>query len=126
MKFTVIASINPQVLSKRYSFDDAGDVRKTTSAKMVEGTAHVVQVGSLQSFADELTALAPNQALAFGVTLSQTAKMLSKEAYKAAGCPRDTITRTRERTSVGPLAVAFFCSTTTHAIISHHWIVTPC
>lgn len=96
MKLTVMASIRPSTLSKRYWLDENATVQKAVSANMVEGTAYSIELADLAAFAEGLTELQPNQALCYGIPEQQTVKVYSRETYQQKGSPADAITRTRD------------------------------
>ncbi|CAK0781965.1 hypothetical protein CCP4SC76_800005 [Gammaproteobacteria bacterium] len=67
LTFTVISSVNPAVLTKRYWLDAEGRLNKQAVAQMVEGTAEIARVPSLAVFADLLDDLRPCNALTYGI-----------------------------------------------------------
>lgn len=62
-QLTLVTSLNPSVLTKKYSLDARGYLQIETSANMVAGNAERLTLNSAQDFADLLGKLTPAQAL---------------------------------------------------------------
>jgi hypothetical protein len=93
-KLTKISSISPSRLTKRWTIIDGKPV-KESGGNMSEGFYTVEQVGSLQDFANLIDSLESNQALCYGIPEKPAGRMMSKMAYKKAGCPNDACTRSK-------------------------------
>lgn len=101
MKITLIDSLKPQILTKRYSLT-AGKLEKKTVANMMRGSAQVVEVADLAAFADVLESLEHNQALCFGLPAESPVTLVTKDEYRKAGEPKGMLPRSKEAFSWPP------------------------
>ncbi|MEY8874931.1 MAG: hypothetical protein AB9M60_00365 [Leptothrix sp. (in: b-proteobacteria)] len=67
LRFTIYTAEHPPRLTKIMSLDEAGHLVKKAGADMQRGQAEHKQVSGLDALAVELDALAPNQAVSWGV-----------------------------------------------------------
>jgi len=77
----------------------AGKLYKVTSAKLVRGSAHRVEVESIREFADLLASLKPHQALAHGIADNRDAEIVTDTALRN---KPGAISRTRKYFSFRP------------------------
>jgi hypothetical protein len=67
LRYSLITSSNPNRLTKRFDLDDAGGLRKSDAGNMTAGHVRHASARDLRELAQQLDALAPNQAVAWGV-----------------------------------------------------------
>jgi hypothetical protein len=94
---TRITSARPRRLSKGFRLRD-GTLEKLPGGAMSEGTADKISLSNINELADVLTGLNPAQALVYGISEHDTARVVTKKALakiKPNGGP-PTIARTRE------------------------------
>ena len=66
------------LLTKEYSLDLAGNLKKGTKAFLIDGTATRVTVSSLEDFSVALSDLNPNECFAYGVTEHEVVGIVTK------------------------------------------------
>ncbi|MCE9665957.1 hypothetical protein LY622_21230 [Halomonas sp. M5N1S17] len=93
---TIINSINPKHLAKRYRLDDDGGLEKSSGGELITGNAEVVAVSSLTEFAALLVSLSPNQALTYGAPERDTVKIVTKSQWLKMGRPDGAVPRSKE------------------------------
>ena len=64
--FSVITSEKPQSLTKKYELIN-GNINKSVSANLYEGSAVYCSISSVEQFGQKLTSLETNQALCYGI-----------------------------------------------------------
>lgn len=74
-------------LTKAYSLDAEGAVRKTTTAALYDGTAEVVRCGDLEGFLAMRSRLQPHEALMYGITGRETVRITTKKELQDKPAP---------------------------------------
>lgn len=92
---TVITSTKPLIVSKVYWLTETG-LQKRTSGNLSAGSITVVEVDSLESFANLLAGLRTDQLLTYGVPPVSTAGLTTVDDWHRRGCPSDRLPRTKE------------------------------
>ena len=84
MKFTLIRSDKPEILTKRIILDAHGALSKTTAGHLSRGRATTESVADMREFANFLDGLRPNEALVYGIIKDdiQMAAVATREAYQ--------------------------------------------
>jgi len=98
---TRITTKRPKRLSKGFRLDKDGNLEKIPPGAMSDGLAETIQLSGINELADLLNGLNPSQALVYGISEHDKARVLSKKAlnsYQANGGP-PVITRTRNNFS---------------------------
>ena len=95
IELTVLSSLKPETLTKHFSLVD-GKLQKSTSANLYEGFAHLKEISGLDSFADFLQRLEPNNALCYGVLPIENAKLVTKNSYENLDTKEGVFTRSKE------------------------------
>jgi len=98
MQLTKITTTKPPTLSKSFRLTDTGDLQKLSGGPLVEGIAERIQIHDVSELAELLNSLNPANALIYGVTPHERARVVTKKALNRmtdnGGPP--TIARTRE------------------------------
>lgn len=69
-------------LTKRYSLDADGSLRKTTAAALYEGRAELVECAGLEAYMNLRAALRSNEALAYGITGRASVGLTTQRALR--------------------------------------------
>jgi KaiC/GvpD/RAD55 family RecA-like ATPase len=69
IKYSVITSEIPAMLTKQYCLNEAGELVKTSGGQMSKGTVTMTYINDLADFAARLPSLQKNQALCYGVPI---------------------------------------------------------
>ena len=104
--FTIIRT-RAAPLSKAFALH-AGRLQKTAAADLTDGTATRVAVSDLREFAKILECLGSHEALTFGITGAEQARLCTQGALASGRAPVGAICRDRA-TSHGPKAAASSC-----------------
>ena len=89
-------------LTKTYSLDADGALRKTTNAALYSGTAEVIEVAGLDEFMAVRAELQPNEALMYGLSGRKSVAVVTREQLDANPALRGTaIARERESVHYG-------------------------
>jgi hypothetical protein len=96
LSLTILASIQPRVLSKSFSLNAEGALQKVAGGNLSEGRSQTVRVAGMKEFAALLPDLKPNHALMFGVFAHDAAIVLSKERAERSRSAGPVVTRTRD------------------------------
>ena len=95
---TRITAVKPDRLSKAFSLTRDGQLAKASGGQLVDGTARTVHLQSMAELAQLLKQLTPAEALVYGISEHEEARVVSKKLLSKAktngGSP--VITRTRE------------------------------
>ncbi len=91
-----ITSTNPPLLTKSYRFRADGTLEKIPGGQMTEGSAEIIQVQDLNEFAQVLSQLDTNQALAFGLPPDERCEITSERRWHEQGKPEGVYTRSRK------------------------------
>jgi hypothetical protein len=94
--FTIVTSIKPERLSKRFSLSADGSLLKSPGGNLVRGNIEVRTVESLSDLAMILKCLTPAQALVYGVPKGNARRLMTRKAFELAGKPAGATTRTND------------------------------
>lgn len=97
ISLTVITSVKPDRLTKRFRLDNEGNLVKEPGGNMIGGVGQVVELDSLKQFGELICSLKTNQALCYG--LPKGAKVGDEIPIVASGIHLDefdTINRTNQ------------------------------
>ena len=92
---SVITSTNPNRLTKSFHLRQ-GELQKSAGGVLVEGRVETAKVDGLSGFDKLLTALGPDQALAYGQPKIAPATLVTKDKFHEAGEPEGSLPRTAE------------------------------
>jgi len=95
-QLTLITSHNPQVVTKEFYLDDAGEVQKQVTANVYNGMMQRIELSSPADFCSLLASLDSNQCLAYGITGHREIKLITKKEWEAQGRPESALPRTKE------------------------------
>ena len=104
IKFCLVNSIQPEILTKHYEKAFDGSLTKSTVAHLTKGELTPVEVSDLREFGNFVLGLRPNQALLYGVPLAWRATKLVTQRMLDAIPDSDAIARTNRhlKWSEGP------------------------
>ena len=92
MKLTRITAHKPKILTKTYGLNPDGTLKKTPGGPLIDGTADRLTLQRLEDLSALIHGLGTNQALVYGVSDHDTARLLTKEQARTGGA----IARTRD------------------------------
>lgn len=95
-KLSVITATKPARLSKGFSLDGSGNLRKLHGGNLVEGEIKNQALETLGDLAKILKSLTPTQALVYGVPINPASKLMTRKAFANADCPAGATTRTND------------------------------
>ena len=94
---TIITANKPAHLSKKFSLEGGVVLRKTPGGQLVDGIAERREFPTMNAFVDALAGLVANQALTFGVTSHDRARIVAQDAVARTTDPTlPVIARTRD------------------------------
>jgi len=97
VQLTIVTAIQPARLSKGYSLDASGELKKSPGGRLAEGSVEVRAFAGLCDFAAILQSLTPAQALIYGVPINRSAsRIVTKDAFALLNKPEGVTTRTNE------------------------------
>lgn len=96
LSLTIIASLQPRVLSKSFSLAADGALARKNGGNLSEGFSETRRIADMSEFAALLSGLKPNHALMFGLFEHDNATVLSKEKAERHKGPGPIVTRTRD------------------------------
>lgn len=79
MKLSIISSLDPSVLGKRFALAPDGTLQKTSNGYLNAGNVSLAEVGSLGELSELIDRLAANQALAYGVASPENADIVANK-----------------------------------------------
>lgn len=97
MKFTIIEAQNPSRLTKEFKRSPDGQLIKTATAYLANGTATTHQVTSMTDFATTILRLRNNEALVYGCCKHRRADVVSRDKWET--LPDDAKDATVARTN---------------------------
>ena len=80
IELTKITTTKPQILSKSFRLKDNGELQKIQGGALVEGMAEKLEIPSVIELAELLTRLSPVNALVYGITEHERARVVTKKA----------------------------------------------
>lgn len=108
MNATVITTTKPAHLSKRFSFAADGTLVKKPGGQLADGVAEKRRFPNFQAFVDALAGLTPANAMTWGVTSHDRARIVAQDAVARTTDPTmPVIARTREHFTY-PAGAAIF------------------
>lgn len=93
---TIVTAQKPSRLSKAFRINPATGFEKLPGGNLLEGLIETRRVHSLAELASVIKSLTPAQALTYGITEPGKVRVMTKDAYAAAGKPQDAVARTRD------------------------------
>jgi hypothetical protein len=93
---TVVTAHKPSRLSKAFRINPSTGFEKLPGGNLAEGMIETRRVQSLAELAAVITSLTPAQALTYGIADRGKRRVMTKDAYLAAGKPEDAAARTRD------------------------------
>ena len=79
LRYSRITSTNPDRLTKTFYFDASDTVQRQSAGNMIEGHANDASARDLHELAQHLDALAPNQAIAWGLSARDDVALVVKD-----------------------------------------------
>ena len=93
---TVIESLQPKFMTKKFSLKPDGTLLKTSIAELTRGRCQRFDVTTLHQFSSLLDGLKPNQAMLYGIAPGHPAANVVTKTALAATPMENTVTRSRE------------------------------
>ena len=94
--FTLLSSAKPSVVSKVFSLDEQANLKKSTSANIVQAKCELRSVENLTQFGDLLDSLLHNQCLVYGTAPQKVTEIVTTKAWEEGGRPAHQSPRAKE------------------------------
>ena len=95
-QYTLVSSTTPSVVSKVFSFNDKGEVKKEVSAAIIDAACEVKQIDNLKQFGTLLTSLSQNQCLIYGLPPNGAQQIVLPEAWEKNKRPLNQTPRSQD------------------------------